>query len=253
MTRVKRGNVARKRRKEVLQLAEGFRGSSSRLFRTAQQQTMKALRYAYRDRQQRKREFASLWISRVNAAARHSGMNYSAERLERAAARRLGDARASWWPTRWAGSGCLPTWAWCASTTAAPACCRRTRACRRNGSPPCCSTAKAICGWRPKACTACRAGWPWTAHTRRQKLPSDTVWSRDPQPRRRLWAGTNRGLAHADAKEWQFCPAPRTARYTPSREDAEGNFWVGGNNAKQAQQCAADARRLAAAIFVPGG
>jgi len=77
MTRVKRGNVARKRRKQVLQLAEGFRGSSSRLFRTAQQQTMKALRYAYRDRQQRKREFASLWISRVNAATRHSGINYS--------------------------------------------------------------------------------------------------------------------------------------------------------------------------------
>jgi large subunit ribosomal protein L20 len=77
MTRVKRGNVARKRRKQVLQLAEGFRGSSSRLFRTAQQQTMKALRYAYRDRQQRKREFSSLWISRVNAAARHSGINYS--------------------------------------------------------------------------------------------------------------------------------------------------------------------------------
>ncbi len=77
MTRVKRGNVARKRRKEVLQLAEGFRGSSSRLFRTAQQQTMKALRYAYRDRQQRKREFTSLWISRVNASARHTGLNYS--------------------------------------------------------------------------------------------------------------------------------------------------------------------------------
>ena len=77
MTRVKRGNVARKRRKEVLQLAEGFRGSSSRLFRTAQQQTMKALRYAYRDRQQRKREFTSLWISRVNASARHAGLNYS--------------------------------------------------------------------------------------------------------------------------------------------------------------------------------
>ena len=59
MTRVKRGNVARKRRKEVLKLAEGFRGSSSRLFRTAQQQTMKALKYAYRDRQQRKREYCS--------------------------------------------------------------------------------------------------------------------------------------------------------------------------------------------------
>jgi large subunit ribosomal protein L20 len=82
MTRVKRGNVARKRRKEVLQLAEGFRGSSSRLFRTAQQQTMKALRYAYRDRQQRKREYASLWVSRLNAAARGNGMNYSNLRHE---------------------------------------------------------------------------------------------------------------------------------------------------------------------------
>jgi large subunit ribosomal protein L20 len=77
MTRVKRGNVARKRRKEVLQLAEGFRGSSSRLFRTAQQQTMKALRYAYRDRQQRKREYSSLWVSRLNAATRIHGINYN--------------------------------------------------------------------------------------------------------------------------------------------------------------------------------
>lgn len=82
MTRVKRGNVARKRRKEILQLAEGFRGSSSRLFRTAQQQTMKALRYAYRDRQQKKREYASLWVSRLNAAARVNGMNYSNLRHE---------------------------------------------------------------------------------------------------------------------------------------------------------------------------
>jgi len=80
MTRVKRGNVARKRRKEVLNLASGFRGSSSRLFRTAQQQTMKALRYAYRDRKQRKREYTSLWISRLNAAARQYGMNYNSLR-----------------------------------------------------------------------------------------------------------------------------------------------------------------------------
>jgi len=82
MTRVKRGNVARKRRKEVLQLAEGFRGSSSRIFRTAQQQTMKALRYSYRDRKQKKREYASLWISRLNAAARSNGLNYSNLRHE---------------------------------------------------------------------------------------------------------------------------------------------------------------------------
>lgn len=77
MTRVKRGNIARKRRKKVLNLAEGFRGSSSKLFRTAQQQTMKALRYSYRDRQQRKREFSSLWVSRVNAATRSYGLSYS--------------------------------------------------------------------------------------------------------------------------------------------------------------------------------
>lgn len=77
MTRIKRGNVARKRRKQVLQLADGFRGSSSRLFRTAQQQTMKAMKYAYRDRQQRKREYCSLWISRLNAAAHDYGMNYN--------------------------------------------------------------------------------------------------------------------------------------------------------------------------------
>lgn len=82
MTRVKRGNVARKRRKEILQLAEGFRGSSSKIFRTAQQQTMKALRYAYRDRQQRKREYTSLWISRLNAAARSNGISYSNLRHE---------------------------------------------------------------------------------------------------------------------------------------------------------------------------
>ena len=77
MVRVKRGNVARKRRKQVLNLASGFRGSSSKLFRTAQQQTMKALSYSYRDRQQKKREFCGLWISRLNAAARFYGLNYN--------------------------------------------------------------------------------------------------------------------------------------------------------------------------------
>ena len=82
MTRVKRGNVARKRRKKVLNLAEGFRGSSSKLFRTAQQQTMKALRYSYRDRHKRKGEFCGLWISRINAAARAHGFNYSSLRYE---------------------------------------------------------------------------------------------------------------------------------------------------------------------------
>lgn len=77
MTRVKRGNVARKRRKKILKLAKGFRGSHSRLFRTANQQVMKALRSAYRDRRKRKRDFRRLWIARINAAARQHGMSYS--------------------------------------------------------------------------------------------------------------------------------------------------------------------------------
>lgn len=77
MTRVKRGNVARKHRKKILKLAKGFRGSHSTLFRTANQQVMKALRSAYRDRKKRKRDFRRLWITRINAAARQQGMNYS--------------------------------------------------------------------------------------------------------------------------------------------------------------------------------
>ncbi|MFM2428822.1 MAG: ribosomal protein [Cyanobacteriota bacterium] len=77
MARVKRGNVARKRRKKILKLAKGFRGSHSRLFRIANQQVMKALRNAYRDRRKRKRDFRRLWITRINAAARAHGMSYS--------------------------------------------------------------------------------------------------------------------------------------------------------------------------------
>ena len=77
MPRVKRGNVARKRRKKILKLAKGFRGSHSTLFRTANQQVMKALRYAYRDRKKRKRDFRRLWIARINAACRQHGMSYS--------------------------------------------------------------------------------------------------------------------------------------------------------------------------------
>jgi large subunit ribosomal protein L20 len=77
MSRVKRGNVARKRRKKILKLAKGFRGSHSKLFRTANQQVMKALRNAYRDRKRRKRDFRRLWITRINAASRQHGMSYS--------------------------------------------------------------------------------------------------------------------------------------------------------------------------------
>ena len=77
MARVKRGNVARKRRNKILKLAKGFRGSHSKLFRTANQQVMKALRYAYRYRRNRKRDFRRLWITRINAASRMHGVSYS--------------------------------------------------------------------------------------------------------------------------------------------------------------------------------
>ncbi|NJK37436.1 MAG: 50S ribosomal protein L20 [Oscillatoriales cyanobacterium RM2_1_1] len=77
MTRVKRGNVARKRRKKILKLAKGFRGAQSKKFRTANQRVMQALRNSYRDRRNRKRDFRRLWIARINAAVRVHGMSYS--------------------------------------------------------------------------------------------------------------------------------------------------------------------------------
>ncbi len=77
MARVKRGNVARKRRNKILRLAKGFRGGNGTLFRTANQRVMKALCNAYRDRRRRKRDFRRLWIARINAAARLNGSSYS--------------------------------------------------------------------------------------------------------------------------------------------------------------------------------
>ena len=77
MVRVKRGNVARKRRKKILSMASGYRGTHSSLFRIANQQVMKALRYSYVGRKQRKRIFRRIWISRINAASRINGITYS--------------------------------------------------------------------------------------------------------------------------------------------------------------------------------
>lgn len=77
MVRVKRGNVARKRRKKILSLASGYRGAHSALFRVANQQVMKALRYSYVGRKQKKRIFRRIWISRINAASRLNGITYS--------------------------------------------------------------------------------------------------------------------------------------------------------------------------------
>ena len=77
MVRVKRGNVARKRRKKILTLASGYRNAHSVLFRVANQQVMKALRYSYIGRKQKKRIFRKIWINRINAAARLNGTSYS--------------------------------------------------------------------------------------------------------------------------------------------------------------------------------
>ena len=75
--RVKRGYKARRRRKKVLKLAQGFRGGRSKLYRTAADAVDKALMYAYRDRKVRKRDFRRLWIIRINAAARMNDLSYS--------------------------------------------------------------------------------------------------------------------------------------------------------------------------------
>ena len=75
--RVKRGFKARHRRQKVLKLARGFRGGRSKLYRTAAGTLDRALRYAYRDRKARKRDFRALWIARINAAVRSSNLSYS--------------------------------------------------------------------------------------------------------------------------------------------------------------------------------
>ena len=77
MARVKRGVTARARHKKVLELAEGFTGTHRRLFRPANEAVMHSLAYAYRDRKQRKGDMRSLWIARINAAARQNGIPYN--------------------------------------------------------------------------------------------------------------------------------------------------------------------------------
>ena len=77
MPRVKRGVTARARHKKVLSQAKGYRGRRKNVYRIAKQAVMKAGQYAYRDRRQRKRQFRTLWIARINAAARELGLTYS--------------------------------------------------------------------------------------------------------------------------------------------------------------------------------
>ena len=77
MARVKRAVNAHKKRRETLELASGYRGQRSRLYRKAKEQVLHSATYAYRDRKKRKGEFRALWIQRINAAARSHGMTYN--------------------------------------------------------------------------------------------------------------------------------------------------------------------------------
>ena len=77
MARVKRAVNAHKKRRTTLELASGYRGQRSRLYRKAKEQMLHSLNYAYRDRRARKGDFRQLWITRINAAARQNGMTYN--------------------------------------------------------------------------------------------------------------------------------------------------------------------------------
>ena len=77
MARVKRSVNAKKKRREVLESAKGYRGLKKNTYRKAKEQMLKSLTYAYRDRRARKRDFRRLWIVRINAAARIHGLSYS--------------------------------------------------------------------------------------------------------------------------------------------------------------------------------
>ena len=77
MARVKRGVTSHARHKKVLALAKGYRGRGSTAYRVAIEKVEKALRYAYRDRRNRKRDFRGLWIQRINAGARENGLTYA--------------------------------------------------------------------------------------------------------------------------------------------------------------------------------
>ncbi len=77
MARVKRSVAAKKKRREVLERAKGFRGDANSHYKKAKEAVIKAETYAYRDRRNKKRDFRRLWITRINAAARQNGMSYS--------------------------------------------------------------------------------------------------------------------------------------------------------------------------------
>lgn len=78
MARIKRAVNAQKKRRKIMKLAKGFWGAKSKQYRAASEQVARSLRYAFTGRKLRKRDFRSLWITRINAAARLNGMSYSA-------------------------------------------------------------------------------------------------------------------------------------------------------------------------------
>jgi len=77
MTRVKKAVKSRRRRKEIIKMAKGYRGARGRLWEQASEAVDRALKYAYKGRKQKKRDFRKLWIQRINAAARLNGLSYS--------------------------------------------------------------------------------------------------------------------------------------------------------------------------------
>lgn len=77
MPRTRNSPASRSRRRKVLKMASGYYGGKSRLFRTANEAVMRSLRFSYRDRRTRKRQFRRLWITRINAAARLNGLSYN--------------------------------------------------------------------------------------------------------------------------------------------------------------------------------
>ena len=77
MARVKDGKITKAKHKKILKQAKGYFGSKHRLFKTAKEQVMHSVKYAYRDRRQNKRNFRKLWITRINAAARMNDLSYS--------------------------------------------------------------------------------------------------------------------------------------------------------------------------------
>jgi large subunit ribosomal protein L20 len=77
MSRTRHSVARKKRKKKVMSMAKGYRGARSRSYRSANEQVMHSLQYAYRDRRNKKRDFRRLWIARINAAARQNGISYS--------------------------------------------------------------------------------------------------------------------------------------------------------------------------------